>query len=114
MNLILNWIKDKGGLKQIELLNLEKATRLYNYIDYSDFYTNNVKKEFRSRVNATFLLADENLNELFINQANEAGIKAIKGHRAVGGMRASIYNAMPIEGINALIDFMQEFENKHG
>jgi phosphoserine aminotransferase len=114
MNLMLHWIKNKGGLKVIQQLNLEKATRLYNYLDYSDFYSNNVTKEYRSRVNATFLLADEKLNDTFVKQADAAGIKAIKGHRAVGGMRASIYNAMPIEGINALIDFMQEFEKQHG
>lgn len=114
MNLVLHWIKNTGGLSAVEQRNKEKAAKLYNYIDSSSFYNNNVTLEHRSKVNVTFLLKDENLNDTFISAAEEAGIKAIKGHRAVGGMRASIYNAMPLAGINALIDFMQEFEKKYG
>lgn len=114
MNLMLNWIKNTGGLTAIATRNQEKSRQLYDFIDQSSFYSNNVKVENRSNVNVTFLLADENLNEAFIKQADLAGIKAIKGHRAVGGMRASIYNAMPIAGIQALIAFMKKFEKQHG
>ena len=114
MNLVLNWVKNTGGLAAIATRNQQKSKKLYDYIDASSFYRNEVNPQHRSQVNVTFLLADENLNETFIKQADEVGIKAIKGHRAVGGMRASLYNAMPIAGVNALINFMQEFEKKHG
>jgi len=114
MNLVLNWIKNTGGLAAIETRNTQKSEKLYNYIDNSAFYHNNVAIDNRSKVNVTFLLKDEFLNEQFVQQADEAGIKAIKGHRAVGGMRASLYNAMPIAGVNALIEFMQTFEENHG
>ncbi|VAW38795.1 Phosphoserine aminotransferase [hydrothermal vent metagenome] len=114
LNLMLNWIKNTGGLTAIEIRNNEKASKLYNYIDSSSFYHNNVKIENRSKVNVTFLLADETLNTSFLQQADAIGLKAIKGHRAVGGMRASIYNAMPIAGVNTLIEFMQNFENNNG
>ena len=114
MNLVLNWIKNTGGLDAIEKRNTQKSGTLYDYIDNSSFYSNNVKVEHRSKVNVTFLLADNNLNAQFISEANDIGIKAIKGHRAVGGMRASLYNAMPIAGVNALINFMKNFEQKYG
>ena len=114
MNLMLQWIKNTGGLAAIEKRNTQKSDKLYDFIDSSQFYNNNVKIDNRSKVNVTFLLADEKLNEAFIKQADAVGIKAIKGHRAVGGMRASIYNAMPMSGINALITFMQGFEKEHG
>ncbi|HFC29631.1 MAG TPA: 3-phosphoserine/phosphohydroxythreonine transaminase, partial [Oceanospirillales bacterium] len=114
MNLVLNWVKNTGGLAAIATRNQQKSKKLYNYIDASSFYRNEVNPQHRSQVNVTFLLADENLNDTFVKQADEVGIKAIKGHCAVGGMRASLYNAMPIAGVNALIDFMQEFEKKHG
>ena len=114
LNLMLKWVNSKGGLKEIESRNIEKSTRLYNFIDYSDFFINNVDKNYRSRVNATFLLKDEKLNSTFLGEADKLGLKALKGHRAVGGMRASIYNAMPLDGINALIDFMQDFEKRYG
>jgi len=114
MNLILKWMKNTGGLEAIAARNNQKSAKLYDYIDASDFYRNNVEIDNRSKVNVTFLLGDENLNETFISQADAAGIKAIKGHRAVGGMRASLYNAMPISGVNALIEFMKSFEKKHG
>lgn len=114
MNLVLKWMKNTGGMEAIEKRNLDKSEKLYNYIDSRAFYNNNVNKENRSKVNVTFLLADESLNDKFIQQAEQAGIKAIKGHRAVGGMRASIYNAMPMAGIDALIEFMQEFEKSNG
>jgi phosphoserine aminotransferase len=114
MNLVLKWIKDTGGLQAIAIRNNSKSERLYDFIDNSSFYRNNVNVKHRSKVNVTFLLADENLNEKFVSAADAVGIKAIKGHRAVGGMRASLYNAMPLAGVEALIDFMQEFEKKHG
>ena len=114
MNLILKWMKNTGGLAAIAKRNKDKAAKLYDYVDSSSFYNNNVKVENRSNVNVTFLLADEGLNDTFTQLADAAGIKAIKGHRAVGGMRASIYNAMPIAGVNALIDFMKDFENQYG
>ncbi len=113
MNLILKWMKNTGGLNAIATRNQQKSDLLYDYVDNSQFYSNNVKPENRSKVNVTFLLRDENLNEEFIQEADSVGIKAIKGHRAVGGMRASLYNAMPIAGVNALIEFMKTFEAKH-
>lgn len=114
MNLVLKWMKNTGGLEAIATRNNHKSETLYNYVDNSDFYRNNVAVENRSKVNVTFLLADENLNDTFVKEADVVGIKAIKGHRAVGGMRASLYNAMPIAGVNALIEFMKTFENKYG
>jgi phosphoserine aminotransferase len=114
MNLVLNWIKNTGGLAAVETRNSQKSAKLYDYIDNSSFYRNEVAVANRSKVNVTFLLKDEKFNDDFIQQADAVGIKAIKGHRAVGGMRASLYNAMPIAGVNALIDFMQTFERQHG
>ncbi len=114
MNLVLHWMKNTGGLEAISIRNRKKAEKLYDYIDSSHFYSNNVSIENRSNVSVTFLLADENLNDEFVQQADAAGLKAIKGHRAVGGMRASLYNAMPISGVNALIDFMMAFEKQYG
>ncbi len=114
MNLTLKWIKNTGGLSALATRNDQKSDRLYDYIDGSDFYRNNVKQSDRSKVNVTFLLADESLNKRFIEQADEVGIKAIKGHRAVGGMRASLYNAMPMSGVIALIEFMKSFEKDNG
>ncbi len=114
LNLVLNWIKNTGGLQAVATRNEQKSKKLYDFIDNSSFYRNEVTPAHRSQVNVTFLLADEKLNDDFVHQADKVGIKAIKGHRAVGGMRASLYNAMPITGVNALIDFMTDFEKKHG
>ena len=97
----------------MEQKNIKKAQMLYDYIDNSSLYTNPVEKAFRSRMNVPFRLKNENLNDLFLNEAKEKGLIELKGHRAVGGMRASIYNAMPLEGVVALIDFMKEFANRH-
>jgi len=113
MNLVLHWIKNTGGLAAVETRNTQKSAKLYDFIDNCDFYRNEVSVANRSKVNVTFLLKDEKLNDDFIQQADAKGIKAIKGHRAVGGMRASLYNAMPIAGVNALIDFMKTFEHQH-
>jgi phosphoserine aminotransferase len=87
---------------------------LYSRIDESGFYNNNVRQDYRSKMNVTFKLRDESLNDSFLKQAEENGLVALKGHRSVGGMRASIYNAMPISGAQALVDFMKEFERKNG
>ncbi|MCF6288380.1 MAG: 3-phosphoserine/phosphohydroxythreonine transaminase [Proteobacteria bacterium] len=114
MNLVLHWLQNTGGLAAIATRNKNKAQKLYDYIDNSSFYSNNVKVENRSEVSVTFLLADESLNDKFVADADIIGLKAIKGHRAVGGMRASLYNAMPITGVNALINFMQDFETQYG
>ena len=90
--------------------NHRKAKTLYDYIDQSDFYRNSVHPANRSIMNVPFQLADERLDEPFLLQAKDAGLMGLKGHRFVGGMRASFYNAMPLEGVNALIDFMDEFQ----
>lgn len=110
---VFKWLKQRGGVAAIEKINIEKSNLLYDYIDSSDFYYNKVDPSFRSRMNVTFLLADESLNNQFLTQAEQAGLMALKGHRSVGGMRASIYNAMPIEGVKALIAFMEHFAAQH-
>ena len=112
--LVFDWLQEKGGVKAQESLNIEKAQMLYRTIDQSDFYSNQIAEQNRSRMNVPFSLANEELNGQFLSQAEEHGLVALKGHRMVGGMRASIYNAMPIEGVQALVDYMQEFERTHG
>ncbi len=114
LGLVLKWVKEKGGLAVIEAQNKQKSEKLYQAIDQSSLYSNPVNKQFRSRMNVPFVLANAELDKEFLSLSIENGLNALKGHRAVGGMRASIYNAMPIEGVNALIDFMQEFERSHG
>ena len=106
---VFKWLLAEGGVKAIEQKNIEKAQLLYNAIDESDFYVNKVTPSYRSRMNVTFLLKDSSLDAKFLIEAENAGLMALKGHRSVGGMRASIYNAMPIEGVQALVDFMKEF-----
>lgn len=113
-SLVFDWIEEKGGLAQIEKINQEKAKRLYSFINNSDFYSNRIAPQYQSKMNVTFYLADEALNQAFLTQSNDAGLHALKGHRDVGGMRASIYNAMPLEGVDALIEFMSEFERVNG
>ena len=108
--LVFQWIKEQGGLAAMGEQNHRKAKNLYDYIDQSDFYRNSVHPANRSIMNVPFQLADERLDERFLLQAKDAGLMGLKGHRFVGGMRASIYNAMPLEGVNALIDFMDEFQ----
>ncbi|MBU2976804.1 3-phosphoserine/phosphohydroxythreonine transaminase [Alteromonas sp. C1M14] len=112
--LVFKWLKANGGLEAMAQRNKEKAALLYSAIDSSDFYSNPVHPENRSRMNVPFHLADDSLNALFLEESSQAGLMALKGHRSVGGMRASIYNAMPIDGVVALVDFMQQFEKKHG
>ena len=107
---IFKWLKSMGGISEIEKLNNQKAKKLYSFIDQSEFYRNGINKEDRSIMNIPFQLRQEDLNEQFLIDSRDAGLLALKGHRSVGGMRASIYNAMPEEGIDALIDFMELFE----
>ncbi|SMN11362.1 Phosphoserine aminotransferase [uncultured Candidatus Thioglobus sp.] len=111
---VFEWLKQQGGLAAMAKINEKKASTLYAAIDNSGFYSNPVAEKYRSWMNVPFLLADENLNALFLEKAAQQGLITLKGHRSVGGMRASIYNAMPQEGIDQLLAFMQEFENKNG
>ena len=106
------WLLKQGGVKAIEKRNQEKSDLLYSFLDQSTLYENRVTKEYRSRMNVTFFLKDENLNADFLAQSNAAGLVALRGHKAAGGMRASIYNAMPIEGVKALVEFMRDFERR--
>lgn len=111
--LVFEWLLAQGGVAAIENVNIAKASLLYDYLDSTDFYVNRVAKADRSRMNIPFFLRNESLNDAFLKAAAERGLLQLKGHRAVGGMRASIYNAMPIEGVQALVAFMKEFENAH-
>jgi phosphoserine aminotransferase len=112
--LVLQYLKDRGGLAAMAQINERKATKLYAAIDASDFYHNPVRADCRSWMNVPFVLRDPDLDQKFLAEADAAGLRNLKGHRSVGGMRASIYNAMPEEGVDALIDFMQEFEKSNG
>ncbi|EOC1427215.1 3-phosphoserine/phosphohydroxythreonine transaminase [Cronobacter dublinensis] len=112
--LVFKWLKTKGGVAAMDKINQQKAELLYGVIDNSDFYRNDVATANRSRMNVPFQLADSNLDKLFLEESFAAGLHALKGHRVVGGMRASIYNAMPLEGVQALTDFMVDFERRHG
>lgn len=111
--LVFQWLKNLGGVSAVEAKNIEKAQKLYQFIDQSDFYINTISAENRSRMNVPFWLKDESLNNAFLQQSEEADLLALKGHRSVGGMRASIYNAMPVEGVEALITFMKKFEQEN-
>jgi phosphoserine aminotransferase len=112
--LVFEYLKSKGGLAAVAETNERKASRLYQAIDDSSFYSNPVQAGCRSWMNVPFILRDSNLDQKFLDQASDAGLVNLKGHRSVGGMRASIYNAMPEEGVDALISFMQEFEKSSG
>ena len=112
--MVFKWLKKNGGLSNQKIINQSKANKLYSYIDQSDFYTNDVDKESRSIMNVPFLLNKESLNSKFLEQSEEEGLLNLAGHRSVGGMRASIYNGVPEDGVNALIDFMKEFEKNNG
>jgi len=112
--LVFEWLKAQGGVEAIEAKNIAKAKLLYDYLDATGFYRSPVRKEDRSRMNVPFKLKDESLDEAFLKGAKEHGMVQLKGHRAVGGMRASIYNAMPIEGVRTLVEYMKEFERQHG
>lgn len=112
--LVFEHLKARGGLAVMAEINERKAAKLYAAIDASDFYDNPVRADCRSWMNVPFVLRDPGLDQTFLDQAERAGLKNLKGHRSVGGMRASLYNAMPEAGVDALIDFMQEFERSHG
>jgi phosphoserine aminotransferase len=112
--LVFGWLKDLGGLDAIAAVNERKARTLYKAVDGSDFYANPVDPDCRSWMNVPFTLADSELDAAFLAEAEEAGLLNLKGHRSVGGMRASIYNAMPEEGVQALVDFMGDFERRRG
>jgi phosphoserine aminotransferase len=112
--LVFNWLKKQGGVAAIDKINQRKAQKLYRFIDDHDFYHNPVDPAYRSRMNVIFKLRDEKLETLFLTQANAAGLTALKGHKLLGGMRASIYNAMPEQGVDALISFMADFAQKYG
>ena len=104
--LVFEWLKELGGIKVIAKQNEQKSQLLYQAIDQSDFYSNNIAPRYRSWMNVPFFLADAQ----FVRSASDAGLLALKGHKAAGGMRASIYNAMELNGVEALVGFMKEFE----
>ena len=108
--LVFKWLKSKGGLAAMEKINIAKSALLYDYLDASDFYHSPIAVENRSRMNIPFTLKDSSLDEAFLKQAQQNGLLQLKGHKLVGGMRASLYNAMPIEGVQVLISFMKQFE----
>ena len=110
---VFKWIKNLGGLEAIQELNEKKAKLLYDYLDESKMFKGTVVKEDRSLMNVPFVTGDSNLDAKFVKEAKEAGLENLKGHRSVGGMRASIYNAMPYEGVKALVEFMKEFEARN-
>jgi phosphoserine aminotransferase len=114
--LVYKWIEQLGGLDVMKEMNEKKANLLYDYLDSQDYYFAPVKKDSRSMMNVTFVTGDAELDKKFAKEASAAGLKNLKGHRSVGGMRASIYNAMPYDGVAALVDFMKKFaeENPKG
>jgi len=110
--LTFQWLKRQGGVAEMERRNIAKAALLYDFIDGSQLYENRVAETDRSRMNVPFFLRDESLNEAFLTGAKDRGLLQLKGHKSVGGMRASIYNAIPIEGVQALVDYMRDFQQK--
>lgn len=114
IDLVLTWLQGQGGVSAIEKINHEKASMLYNLIDTSDFYNNPVEKNARSRMNVPFTIVNPELDPIFLAKAKECGLINLEGHRSVGGMRASIYNALPLEGVRALCEFMSDFEKQYG
>jgi len=110
--LVFAWLKSQGGVAAMEQRNIEKARLLYDALDADDFYANRVDPAYRSRMNIPFYLRDQSMNELFLAGAKSRGLLQLKGHKSVGGMRASIYNAMPIEGVQALVDYLNEFAGR--
>lgn len=114
LGLTMKWLRDLGGLEAIDAINERKSRKLYAEIDRTGFYRGTAEKDNRSRMNVTFRLGTEELEKQFIKESTAAGLDGLKGHRAVGGMRASIYNAFPEVGIDTLVSFMQQFEKKHG
>ena len=113
LGLVAEWLLDMGGLEVMKEKNVKKAALLYDYLDNQSYYTAPVKPEFRSMMNVTFVTGDADLDKKFASEAAKAGMKNLKGHRSVGGMRASIYNAMPYEGVEALVAFMKKFAEEN-
>ena len=111
--LVFQWIRDQGGVPALEKINIEKANLLYSFLDESRLFRGTAEKRDRSRMNVTFVTGDPEKDAQFVKEAAARGLVNVKGHRIVGGMRASIYNAMPIEGVQALVSFMKEFEAKN-
>ncbi len=111
--LVLEWILDMGGVSSLQKVNEEKAELLYSFLDSSSLFSGTVEKKDRSLMNIPFVTGNEELDAKFVSEAKKAGFVNLKGHRSVGGMRASIYNAMPIEGVRALVDFMKKFETEN-
>jgi phosphoserine aminotransferase len=114
LGLVMKWLIAQGGLSAIENVNQRKASKLYAEIDRTGYYRGTAQKDSRSLMNVTFRLSSEDLEKQFVKAATSAGLDGLKGHRSVGGMRASIYNAFPEEGVDALVSFMREFERTHG
>ncbi|KAI4453857.1 phosphoserine aminotransferase [Holotrichia oblita] len=111
--LVLEWLKGLGGISAIQKINEHKAKLLYDFIDNTKFYTNSVVKKDRSLMNIPFVTPSKELDEKFVKEAEKEGLASLKGHRLVGGMRASIYNAMPVKGVEKLIEFMKKFEKEN-
>lgn len=111
--LMFDWVKEQGGIVEMERRSLRKSQMLYDLCDASSLYNNEIDKTYRSKINVVFSLIDETLNDVFLSKAEAAGLHSLKGHRLAGGMRASLYNAMPESGVKQLVDFMQEFERNH-
>ena len=111
--LVFRWLKQMGGLAEMQRRNIEKAQILYDYLDASELFKGTVRREDRSLMNVPFVTGDKELDAEFVKEATAAGLVNLKGHRTVGGMRASIYNAMPKEGVEALVKFMGDFEKEH-
>jgi phosphoserine aminotransferase len=114
LGLVMRWLRDRGGLEEVGTVNQRKADRLYTELDRTGYWRPTARTQDRSLMNVTFRLATEDLEKKFVKESTAAGFDGLKGHRSVGGMRASIYNAFPEEGVDALVDFMREFERKNG
>jgi phosphoserine aminotransferase len=114
VGLVLKWLKANGGLTAMAERNERKAAKLYAEIDRTGFYRGHAKKDCRSNMNVTFRLPSEDLEKLFVKETEAVGLDGLKGHRSVGGLRASVYNAFPEAGMDMLVEFMREFERKHG
>ncbi|MFZ2554561.1 3-phosphoserine/phosphohydroxythreonine transaminase, partial [Psychrobacter urativorans] len=112
--LVFDWLEEQGGVEAIGKINQQKAALLYDAIDNSEFYHNAIAPEYRSIMNVPFTLADSTLDKVFLEESEQAGLLSLKGHREVGGMRASIYNAVPLQWVEQLVDFMKAFEKKYG
>lgn len=112
--LTFKWLKEQGGLETVAERNVKKSNMLYHYLDQSDFYYNTVKSSDRSRMNVVFYLKDDTLNDTFLKEASACGLANLKGHKLIGGMRASLYNAVPTEAVEKLIEFMKDFSRRWG